>query len=77
MSVIVTSDTLSVFLKELTETALGDVSLHAAVNDALNNYLLDFDYEKIKFNTDDTLSNGATSGVLGVGQLGLMVLGSS
>ena len=75
---LVTLDNLTTFLEQLNDVALGDIELHAKVQEAINEYLLDnFDYSKIAFDTGVTLTGGAASGVLGVGQLGLMVLGSS
>lgn len=75
---LVTTDNLYTFLEQLnSDNALGNIELHNKVQEALNKYLLNFDYTEIEFNTGVTLTGGASSGVLGVGQLGLMVLGTS
>lgn len=44
--------------------------------DALDTYILNIDYTKLEFDTDLIVSGGASSSILGVGQLGVMVLGS-
>lgn len=40
-------------------------------------YILDIDYSVLEFNTDLIVSGEASSAMLGVGQLGTMILGSS
>lgn len=60
-------------LKELfaTKTAV------AEVKESTDPYIFDIDYTVLEFNTDLIVSGESSSGMLGVGLLGMMTLGSS
>lgn len=80
---IITLDNLKEFLESMNgifgdKEVLGDTSKNLAVKhrNALNTYILNFDYTELEFDTDLIVSGGASSGILGVGQLGVMVLGT-
>ena len=47
------------------------------VKEATDPYIFDIDYTKLEFNTDLIVSGEASSAMLGTGQLGTMILGSS
>ena len=49
----------------------------AEVKAATDPYIFDVDYTKLEFNTDLIISGESSSAMLGTGQLGTMILGSS
>ena len=67
---------LDTFLSEA-KKAYGDIAVTELAKSALDEYIITIDYDLLKFDTGVTLTGGSASGVLGIGQLGLMVLGSS
>ena len=73
---IATLNNLKEFL-ELMMVAFGEKELAIKHRNALDTYILNVDYSALEFDTDLIVSGGASSGVLGVGQLGVMILGSS
>ena len=60
-------------LKELfaTKEAVAEVKTNT------DPYIFDIDYTVLEFNTDQLVSGSGTSAMLGTGQLGTMILGSS
>ena len=46
------------------------------VRDAIDVYILNFDYTALEFDTDWIISGEATSATLGVGKIGMMLLGN-
>ena len=67
---------LATFVEQLSEL----FATKSAVTEVKVNtdpYIFDIDYTKLEFNTDQIVSGEATSAMLGTGQLGAMVLGSS
>ncbi len=65
---------LSYFLSKLKET-FGTKEAVDASKEILDIYVLNIDYTQLEFDTDSIVSGGS-SATLGVGQLGIMVLGS-
>ena len=49
----------------------------AEVKENTDPYIFDIDYTVLQFNTNQIVSGEATSAMLGTGQLGTMILGSS
>lgn len=47
------------------------------VKTATDPYIFDIDYTVLEFNTDQIVSGEASTAMLGTGQLGTMILGSS
>lgn len=72
---VTTLDTLKEFLS-LMNNVFGEKNLAVKHRTALDTYILNVDYTELEFDTDMIISGGA-SAVLGVGQLGVMVLGTS
>ena len=74
---VTTLNNLQEFLSQM-KNLFGTKELYDKHRNALNTYVLNIDYENdLKFDTDLIVSGGASSGVMGVGQLGTMILGSS
>lgn len=73
---VVTLNNLKEFLS-LMKGVFGTKELAVKHRDALDTYILNIDYTALEFDTDLIVSGGASSGVLSVGQLGTMILGSS
>ena len=74
---VTTLDNLKEYLS-LMKGVFGEKELAVKHREALNTYILNIDYENnLDFDTDLIVSGGASSAVLGVGQLGTMILGSS
>lgn len=73
---VTTLNNLKEFLT-LMKTEFGAKELSDKHRNALDTYILNVDYTALEFNTDLIVSGGATSSVLGVGQLGIMILGTS
>ena len=72
---ITTLNNLKEFL-ELMTAEFGSKELSDKHRKALDTYILNVDYEALEFDTDLIVSGGASSSVLGVGQLGIMILGN-
>ena len=72
---IATLNNLKEFL-ELMATIFGTKELATKHRNALDTYILNVDYSALEFDTDLIVSGGASSSILGVGQLGVMVLGT-
>ena len=72
---VATLDNLKEFLG-LMETEFGMKELSDEHRNALDTYILNVDYTQLEFDTDLIVSGGASSSILGVGQLGVMVLGT-
>ena len=66
---------LKTFLNQLKET-FGLKSTIDIARNALDTYVLNIDYTQLEFDTDFIVSGGASSSVLVVGQLGVMILGT-
>ena len=49
----------------------------AEVKESTDPYIFDIDYSVLEFDTDMIVSGKASSAMLGTGQLGTMILGSS
>lgn len=74
---VTTLSNLKEFLS-LMRGVFGEKDLAIKHRDTLDTYILNVDYENnLSFNTDLIVSGGASSATLGVGQLGVMILGSS
>lgn len=74
---ITTLNNLKEFLSQM-KGVFGKKEFAVKHRDALDTYILNIDYENdLAFDTDLIVSGGVSSGVLGVGQLGTMILGSS
>ena len=67
---------LSSFVAQLKELFATKTSV-AEVKTSTDPYILDIDYTKLEFNTNQIVSGKASSAMIGTGQLGTMVLGSS
>lgn len=65
---------LSTFLTQL-ESVFAKKECVLEVKESTDPYIFDIDYSKLKFNTDLIISGNTTSGILGVGELGAMILG--
>lgn len=72
---VTTLDNLKEFLN-LMKAEFGSKELSDKHRNALDTYVLDVDYTALEFDTDLIVSGGASSSILGVGQLGVMVLGT-
>ena len=67
---------LATFLTQLKDL-FATKSAVAEVKANTDPYIFNIDYTKLEFNTDLIVSGEASSAMLGVGQLGTMILGSS
>lgn len=67
---------LKTFVKQL-PSLFATKDAVAEVKAATDPYIFDIDYTELEFNTDLIVSGEASSAMLGTGQLGQMVLGSS
>ncbi len=73
---VTTLNNLKEFL-ELMKVAFGLKELSTKHRSAIDTYVLNIDYENdLSFDTDLIVSGGASSSVIGVGQLGTMIIGS-
>lgn len=59
------------------QSTFGLKETSAAIQETFNTYLLNFDYTPIEFDTSLIISGNATASILGIGQLGIMILGTS
>ena len=59
------------------QSTFGLKEASAALQDTFDTYVLNFDYTPIEFDTSLIISGKATASVLGIGQLGIMILGTS
>lgn len=67
---------LSTFFTQLKEVFATKAGV-AEVKESTDPYIFDIDYTELEFDTDLIVSGEASSAMLGVGQLGTMILGSS
>lgn len=72
---VATLNNLKEFLG-LMETEFGLKELSDIHRNALDTYVLNVDYTALEFDTDLIVSGGVSSSILGVGQLGVMILGT-
>lgn len=73
---------LSSFLDNLKNTFSSKVHTHEIsditnLQPTLDTYVLNVDYSVLEFDTSSIVSNSTSSAIMGVGQLGQIVLGSS
>lgn len=60
----------------LMAAVFGSKELAAKHRNALDTYVLNVNYDELKFNTDQIVSGSATSATLGSATLGSMILGN-
>lgn len=61
----------------LMAAAFGSKELAAKHRNALNTYVLNVNYDELKFNTDIIVGGSATSSVTGVAVCGMAIVGNS
>lgn len=69
-------DGLVTFVTQLKDLFATKASV-AEVKESTDPYILDIDYTVLQFNTNQIVSGSSSSAMIGTGQLGTMVLGSS